>query len=75
MWKASAQVRIGFGYPDTNKMQRAGKRPVDCVALWDDCDIKQQNYRSPPHKVWKVTKIRANGPSVPFAVMARRGGH
>jgi hypothetical protein len=38
-------------------MPGGGKGPVDRVALWDDCDIKQQNYRSKPHKVWKVTKI------------------
>jgi hypothetical protein len=40
-----------------------GKGAVDCVALWDDYDIKQQNYRSKPHKVWKVTKI---GQLAPF---------
>jgi hypothetical protein len=38
-------------------MRVGWKGSVDCVALWDDCDIKQQNYQWKPHKVWKVTKI------------------
>jgi hypothetical protein len=51
-------------------MRVCGKRPVDCVALWDDCDIKQQNYRSQPHKVWKVTKIGRIAPSMPRSLLA-----
>ncbi|GEO01632.1 hypothetical protein NSE01_34640 [Novosphingobium sediminis] len=63
-------MRARAGYRDPNKMRVDGKGAVDCVALWDDCDIKQHNYRWQPHKVWKVTKIGRTAPFMQAIVAA-----